>query len=69
MQLDIQPQRQHRPMTDPEPQPTQPSAQTPAQPRASLYVLLLSLAVDATTPRPTPPNPTAPPALMPRGQT
>jgi hypothetical protein len=56
-------------MTDPEPQPAQPSAQTPAQPRANLYVLLLSLAVDATTPRPTPPNPTAPPALMPRGQT
>jgi hypothetical protein len=66
MQLDTQPQRQHRPMTDPEPQP---SAQTPAQPRASLYVLLLSLAVDATTLRPTPPNPTAPLALMPRGQT
>jgi hypothetical protein len=65
MQLDIQPQRQHRPMTDPEPQPAQPTA----QPRASLYVLLLSLAVDATTPRPTPPTLTAPPALMPRGQT
>ncbi len=74
MQLDTRPERQPRPMTDPEPQPAgqapaQPASQPPTQPRCSLYVLLLGLAVEATTPRPPAATPPAPPALMPRGQT
>lgn len=64
MQLDTHHERQPRPMTEPEP-----AGQPPTQARCSLYVLLLGLAVEATTPQPPTPTPPAPPAIMPRGQT